>query len=357
MDSAKGTDGGGVNSVITLAAKMISEAPHDGTDGPSGPALAAALRDSGLAALSLGLAHHPTDPILLLDALRMVGARNLSAGRLFEGHVNAIKLLHLHGGPTRAVEDGLLHGIWGADGPDPARIEGSVIRGQKLFASGADVLDRVIVTARSDAGLHLLMFTRDQLQGRLFPEEWNMSGMKATASGRCNLDGLALSEAVPLGAPDAYLTEPHFHGGVWRYAAVQLGAMLTLTKLTADQLCARGQQDAPLQAMRLHRMITACETTRLWLAQAACRIERPEATAADVQCAILARLRTTDEAVALLAVMDQALGAASFATVHPADRIRRDLSLYLRQAAPDALALSSVTSILADTDLRQRWLG
>ena len=71
----------------------------------------------------------------------------------------------------------------------------------------------------------------------------------------------------------------------------------------------------------------------------------------------MARLRTTDEAVALLANMDQALGAASFATAHPADRIRRDLGLYLRQAGPDALALSSVDRILADPDLHRRWIG
>ena len=346
-----------MTDAIDRAERMIADALPDGADGPSGPALAAALRDSGLLAECLTLAHHPRDPLRLLDALQRVGGANLSAGRLFEGHVNAVKLLMLHGGPTAPVAQGALYGIWGADGPDPARIEGSVIRGQKLFASGADVLDHMIVTVRSDAGLHLLMFARDQLDGRLFPGEWDMSGMKATASGRCDLDGLAVAEAVTLGAPDAYLTEPHFHGGVWRYAAVQLGAMRRLTVLTADQLRARGQQDAPLQAMRLHRMITACETARLWLAQAACRIERPGATAADAQAAILARLRTTDEAVALLANMDQALGAASFATAHPADRIRRDLGLYLRQAGPDALALSSVDRILADPDLHRRWIG
>ena len=346
-----------MTDAIDRAERMIADALPDGADGPSGPALAAALRDSGLLAECLTLAHHPRDPLVLLDALQRVGGANLSAGRLFEGHVNAVKLLMLHDGPTAPVGQGALYGIWGADGPDPARIEGSVIRGQKLFASGADVLDHMIVTVRSDAGLHLMMFARDQLDGRLFPGEWDMSGMKATASGRCDLDGLAVAEAVTLGAPDAYLTEPHFHGGVWRYAAVQLGAMRRLTALTADQLRARSQQDAPLQAMRLHRMITACETVRLWLAQAACRIERPAATAADAQTAILARLRTTDEAVALLANMDQALGAASFATAHPADRIRRDLGLYLRQAGPDALALSSVDRILADPDLHRRWIG
>ncbi|CAM3277975.1 acyl-CoA dehydrogenase family protein [Paracoccus nototheniae] len=342
---------------LDLAERLLHDAPADGADGPSGPALAAALRASGLLTRSATLAHHPRDPLQLLDALRRVGRANLSAGRIFEGHVNAVKLLHLHGGPLDAVRQGLLHGIWGADGPDPARIDGGVLRGQKLFASGADVLDRMIVTVGSPQGLQLLLLSRDQLQGRLYPEEWQMSGMRATGSGRCDLDGVALADTIPLGPPDGYLREPHFHGGVWRYAAVQLGAMQALTALTADQLTARDQQAAPLQAMRLHRMILSCETARLWLAQAACRIEDPRATPADAEVAILARLRTADEAVSLMADMDQALGAASFATAHPADRIRRDLSLYLRQAGPDALALASVARILDDAGLRARWIG
>lgn len=184
-----------------------------------------------------------------------------------------------------------------------------------------------------------------------------MSGMASTASGRCDLNGVSLSDGVMLGDPDSYLLEPHFHGGVWRYAAVQMGAMRRLTIITADQLRRRGQIEAPLQAMRLHGMITACETARLWLAQAATMVERPAATPADAQASILARLRVAQEAVALLALMDQALGAASFATGHPADRIRRDLGLYLRQANPDGMALASMASIAGDTDLSERWIG
>lgn len=357
MDRTRHPDGRQMTAPIDRVERMLTDRPDDGPDGPSGPAIAAALRDSGLLAICEELAHHPEDPLCLLDMLRRVGRANLSAGRIFEGHVNAVKLLQLHGGPAEGIRLGLLHGIWGADGPEPARIEGKVLRGQKLFASGADILDRMIVTVRSDAGLHLLLYGRHQLTGRLFPGEWHMSGMRATASGRCDLDGLAVADAIPLGPPDAYLTEPHFQGGVWRYAAVQLGAMQAMTALTADQLCKRGHQDAPLQAMRVHRMISACETARLWLAQAACLIERPAATAGDAHAAIMARLRTADEAVALMTAMDQALGAASFATSHPADRMRRDLSLYLRQAGPDSLALSSVAAIMADPTLRARWIG
>lgn len=341
---------------LKATVQAIRAAPPDGADGPSGPALAHALRSSGLLAACEHLAHHPDDPRLLFDCLVAIGDASLSAGRIFEGHVNAVKLLRLFGGPLDAVRDGLLHGVWGADGPAPVRIEGGVLRGQKHFASGADVLDRVIVVADAGGQPQLLLLTRDQLHGRLYPEEWHVSGMQATASGRCNLDGLPVADTVPLGEPGAYHTEPHFHGGVWRYAAVQYGAMRALARIAADQLQRRRQQDAPLQAMRLQRMLTACETARLWLLGAACTVERPGATAADVPAAVLARLVTAREAVTLLTALDEALGAASFATAHPADRIRRDLAFYLRQANPDGLALASMDAILADPALTRRWL-
>lgn len=329
------------------AARLVAEAPCDGNDGPSGGALAAALRQGGLLDANLSVCE-------LFDTLVALGRANLSAGRIFEGHVNAIKLLHLYGSGERP--SGLL-GIWGADGPDPVRIEGGTIRGQKFFASGADVLDHVIVTAKAEEQLQLLLFSRDQLQGRLFPGEWQVSGMQATASGRCNLDGLSTGEAVWIGGPGDYLIEPHFQGGVWRYAAVQLGAMRALTAITVEQLERRQQQAAPLQAMRLRRMVTACETARLWLWQAAFAVERPEASPEDAEASILARLLTAEEAVSLMNAMDQALGAASFSTSHPADRIRRDLSFYIRQANPDGLALGAMSRILETSFLRKRWIG
>ncbi|WP_169053389.1 acyl-CoA dehydrogenase family protein [Falsirhodobacter xinxiangensis] len=337
--------------MIRGAAELVAAAAPE-----SGLALADALRAGGLLPECATLAHHAQDPARLMRALVAIGRANMSAGRIFEGHVNAVKLLHLFGAPLDDVRAGLLFGIWGADGPDPARIEGDRLRGAKLFASGADVLDRMIVTVRLDNQPQLLLLRRDQLEGRLFPKEWDVSGMKATASGRCNLEGLSLSEAVPLGTPGDYLTEPHFQGGVWRYAAVQLGAMQALTAITAAQLAKRGQQNAPLQSLRLRRMVTACETARLWLLQAARAVERPAATPADAEAAILARLVTADEATALMAAMDQALGAASFATAHPADRIRRDLTFYIRQANPDALGQSAMDRILSNSARMERWI-
>ena len=308
-----------------------------------------------------GLAHHPARPEELLEALAAVGAASLSAGRLFEGHVNAVKLVALHAeGESRRrwVDDvglGALFGVWGAEGSDPVRLDGATLRGQKLFASGADVIDRAIVTARAEDGLRLVLLDAERLRGRLHPNEWSMSGMRGTASGRCDLEGLAVEPGDLLGGPGDYLSEPHFQGGVWRYAAVQMGAMRAMTRAAAAQLDARGQRGAPMQSARLMRMASAAETARLWLTMAAREVERPGAAPDAAAVAILARLRTAEEAVALMAAMDEALGAASFATAHPVERRRRDLQLYLRQADPDGLGRAAMATLRADPGLARRW--
>lgn len=336
--------------------------------GDDGPAIAAALRRAGLLQAcapqrcgGAGLAHRPSDPASLAETLSAVGRADLSAGRLFEGHVNAAKLLILHGGTAQeaalhGIARGAFWGVWGADGPDPVRIEGKTLRGAKLYASGADILDGAIVTARDTEGRQrLLALPRALLEGRLHPGEWRMSGMQATASGRCDLDGILLSEAHDLGPPDAYMREPYFHGGVWRYAAVQLGAMRALTEIAARGLEARGHAQAPLQSQRLRRMVMACETARLWIDRAAQETEHPDATPDAADTSILARLATAEAAVLVMTLFDEALGAASFAQSHPGERIRRDLGLYLRQANPDGLGEAAMTRILAAPAQRAKW--
>ena len=83
----------------------------------------------------------------------------------------------------------------------------------------------------------------------------------------------------------------------------------------------------------------------------------PQALTMSAETAILARLVTAEAAVAVMNDVDQALGAASFATTHPVDRIRRDLSFYIRQADPDGLGHAATERILASPALRQRWLA
>lgn len=354
--------------MIAEAAAEIARLSPPGREPPMRPQIEV-LRRSGLLAACAprevggrGLAHHPERPEDLLDALAAIGGANLSAGRLFEGHVNAVKLIVLYGGAQadawlRDVGEGRLFGVWGADGPDPVRLRAGRLQGQKLYASGADVLDRAIVTARDEAGRQrLLLLYTERLAGRLHPGEWSATGMRSTASGRCDLRGLQVDPEQVFGPPGAYEVEPHFRGGVWRYAAVQLGAMREMTRAASAQLEARDQSAAPLQALRLRRMVMACETSRLWLSRAAAEVERPGAAPETAAVSILARLVVADEARALIAAMDDALGAASFATSHAVERRRRDLALYLRQAAPDAMGDAALDMLRGDPCLARQWM-
>src|SRR5580692_9351389 len=83
----------------------------------------------------------------LLRALAAIGRGNLSVGRIYEGHVNALLLIHWFGTPAQrkhgatAAKGGALFGVWNTDLPsDPVRVQGGDLKGAKSFASGVDGL-------------------------------------------------------------------------------------------------------------------------------------------------------------------------------------------------------------------------
>ena len=81
------------------------------------------------------------------EMLRLVGRGHLATGRLFEGHVNAVKLVVRYGGPevVAQVADvsvcrGALFGLWVTDRTARTRYPccvTAVLSGGKIFCSGA----------------------------------------------------------------------------------------------------------------------------------------------------------------------------------------------------------------------------
>ena len=65
----------------------------------------------------------------LRDVLRLIGGGDLSVGRLYEGHVNAVALVARYGTPSQLsrlaadVHDGALSGVWNAEGATPVTLE------------------------------------------------------------------------------------------------------------------------------------------------------------------------------------------------------------------------------------------
>ncbi|MBU8545592.1 acyl-CoA dehydrogenase [Roseomonas sp. ROY-5-3] len=298
----------------------------------------------------------------LCPALRLIGRASLPLGRLYEGHVNALRLVLRHGGPAQAeaaardARQGLLFAVWNTDaaGDPPLGFTGGVLQGGKVLCSGAGWVARALVTSRAtpEAPPQMLLVPLRPGEGAdLSP--WTAQGMRASATGRMTLTGLP---AAPLGQPGDYLRQPDFSAGAWRFAAVQCGGVEAVLGVLRAHLARSGRGGDPHQAARLGQAAIAAETARLWVESAAARAEAatpPAETAAYVN---LARLAVERAALDVLELAQRSVGLAAFLRPDPLERVARDLATYLRQPAPDrALGEAAATVLGAAAEPGDLW--
>jgi alkylation response protein AidB-like acyl-CoA dehydrogenase len=285
----------------------------------------------------LGFGIEPEAALPLMEALRLLGRGNLSLGRLFEAHVNALRLIHRYGTQTQArhaAEDahaGHLFGLWVTDPPNAklAIAPDGTLQGGKSPCSGAGHATRALVTTSDTMRvIALTPGTRADLS------QWDTHGMRASASGAMDLTGLPAGP--PIGAPGDYLRQPDFSAGAWRGSAVTLGGMEALTAALRATLSDRHRDTDPHQRARIGRALIAQETARLWVRRAALLAEAttgdPDDTANTVN---LARLAVESACLDLIQITQRALGMAAFRRGSLTELLFRDLPMYLRQPAPD----------------------
>ncbi|UVI39664.1 acyl-CoA dehydrogenase family protein [Qipengyuania spongiae] len=342
----------------------------DSIDGDLGPDVQT-LRKAGWLCACLssadggqGWGTDPAGSLAALDALRILGRANLSVARLFEGHMNAVKLIALYGDDRQRaasvaeVRRGALLGVWGADDPDyPVTMacEGGEIRlaGAKRFASGLSLVDRaIVIVPDADGGPYMLLAPTNAVE-RSDATGWKMAGMRATRSGRYDFSGLVLSDDSLLGQKGDYLREPHFEGGIWRYCAAHLGGAEALYKTMLAELTARGRTDDPDQRRRIVACATALETSRLWLRRCAREIEADDAPPGKTTLALLAREVTEAACRTTMEIVDRSLGMKAHEEGSAVERMKRDLSLFLCQAAPDAKRERAGRALVAACDLAE----
>ena len=330
-------------------------AEHD-HDGASPAALCEPLRRHGLFTdvlpIEAGGRGWATDTAAtdeLLGWLLGLGAADLSAGRLFEGHLNAVKLVWRFGDEAQRrdlVEDvraGAVAGVWNAEAPPGLRLEPPAagrtgrLAGGKIFCSGLGVVTRPVFTARAAEGGPVMLAPRALRPAAIDLSAWTVQGVRATATGSVDLTGVEVEPADVVGGPGDVYASPLFKGGAWRFAALHAGAVGRLGALAREELRARGRDGDPHQTARLGALAIAAETAELWAARAAHAAEDgalpPEAADAYVNLARTAVERAAMDAVALA---QRALGLAALTRPSPVERIARDLLTYLRQPFPDA---------------------
>jgi len=345
-------------------ARIASEAASKADEtGVIDPAVWQALFDSGLtmaafdaAAGGTGLGVPEQQPTLC-TILRRIGAADLSIARLFEGHANAIMLVLRYGTSAQltslaaSVAEGGLTGVWGAEDAiglrrEPRGEEWS-LQGRKVFASGAGLLRRPLITAGTPEGPVLYMLNL-QPGRRADCGGWTPLGMKATASGNVNLSDIVVGRSEQIGEPGDFMRQPFFSGGAWRFCAAQLGAMERLTALYADQLRTRGRGSDPYQLERVAQCAAACGTGLLWIEEASRRFGDdsldPKAVVAFTN---LTRMVTERAALEVIECVQRGAGLGAFMRGNPIERIARDLTTYLRQPVPDLAMSDAARAVLA----------
>lgn len=298
------------------------------------------------------------EPGATARALMQVGAANLSVGRLWEGHINALLLINLYGTShikrtsRDQISDGAFFGVWGADGKVPVTLAASAeqLMGSKNFASGLGTVSHAIVTVNSGPHVRLALIDVTNTK-RADPTTWDMQGMKATASGRYDFTDLPVGAFDWIGEPGDYLREPHFVGGVWRIAALQIGAVAGLLDCAAAELRKTGRMQAEQQRARLMSVLM-----QAWAGMALVERAAMASTNSDiaedlvVSTSIAARLFTEQVGLASISAVEQSLGLQHFTATSQTGRMARDLSVYLRQAARDAFLQRAAEFALVQED-------
>jgi alkylation response protein AidB-like acyl-CoA dehydrogenase len=305
----------------------------------------------------LGLGTEAGGHLVLLQLLAAIGGGDLVLGRLYEGHVNALMLIAAYGTPlqlSRAAQDarkGLLFGVWNTGGSEPLRLnraEGEFhFRGVKTFASGAPFVLRPIVTADFDGqGWQMTLPRMDSPEIRCAvtrdPQLWHPLGMEGSESYGIDFTGAAIRQDDLIGKPGDFYRDPLFRGGAIRFAAVHVGAVLRLHRMFAEWLESKGRGGDPYQVARLGEVAIEAQEAVLWVERAASVAEDGLSLDADklaaertLECANMTRVAIERLATSVMQRVVAGIGAHGLLQPSRFERIVRDLTMYLRQPAPD----------------------
>jgi alkylation response protein AidB-like acyl-CoA dehydrogenase len=312
----------------------------------------------------------------LLQLLKGIGAANLSVGRIYEGHINALYLIHAYGTEKQKAQwfddvkkEHKIFGVWNTQFEDGLEIHelqnGKYkLKGCKSFCSGAHWITRPLISGK--------LFSKEKTgwQMCIIPVEkvypikedssfWNPMGMKQSCSYKMDFTDIIIDEEDLLGQPDDYFKEPFFNGGAVRFAAVQLGGAETVVKETHRFLKENNRTNTDFQKARMTEMNMLLESGNNWLKSAGEKMDKwiSESNSENKNMAYSAMVRTAIEKICskILYLSSVSTGARGLMENCPLEKIHRDLNFFLKQPGPDAVLVDTGNFLFNQETLDDVW--
>ncbi|MBW4078355.1 MAG: acyl-CoA dehydrogenase [Acidobacteria bacterium] len=267
------------------------------------------------------------------EVLSLWASRDLSVGRLAEGHVDALAILaEAEMEPFNEIS---LYGVWAArsraGGTSAKRVSGGwELTGRKEFCSGSGLIDRALVTADTTEGYRLFDVSVDEHVASSDNDSWPAVGMADSVSETLEFAGPVIPESCAVGGPDFYTTRPGFWFGAAGVAACWYGGACGLVNNLINSLPAVPSEHVLAD---LGKAVAHIESMHDVLKSAADAIDRDPQ---DVEerahyRALVVRQVVHDAAMEVLVRVGAAGGARPLC--HDLDQSRRaaDLFVYLSQ--------------------------
>ena len=286
----------------------------------------------------------------LLEILKCIGRADLSVGRIYEGHINALLLIERYASSSQKKKyyqdaaEGKLFSIWNTERSfEELEIfqKGEsefLLKGAKIFCSGGKNIQRPIITAEGPEGSQMIVLEMENLPD--LEEDWSLwkpTGMRASVSCRFDFSNIVIHKDQLLGKPNDYSQEPDFSGGAIRFAAVQLGGAEAMANAALEHLKNHERETDPYQKVRLARITILLESGRLWLAEVGRLADKGDSIEVETLLNYSNMVRTAilDICTEVMQLAEQSVGLSGFIRDHPIEKLHRDLTTYLKQPGPD----------------------
>jgi alkylation response protein AidB-like acyl-CoA dehydrogenase len=265
------------------------------------------------------------------EMLMSIGREDLSLARLAEAHFDAVAILAEAG---RQPQSGAIYGVWASEIPGHSMTlqrngNNLQIHGEKMFCSGAGLVDRALITVTAPD--HLLVdldLHHDASKISFDDSSWKTSAFSEIQTSKIIVDGVACSQNDIVGEPRWYLERPGFWHGACGPAACWAGGAAGIIDYATRQNRADAHTMAHLGAM--HASVWALKSV---LASAAREIDNNPLDVLEARV----RARTLRHLVEVMSTdilrrLARAYGPHPLAMDESISKRYCELDLYLRQS-------------------------